>query len=112
LSSRASRGGRDRVEVTGNSGAARTVRPAAEVNGGNGAPVIGGGEEEVGKHLDSVGKLGVEPIGVVGGRRRVLHDEQKAAAGGAHRHSSGGWCGALGIQLGGCKASQDREEST
>jgi hypothetical protein len=52
------------------------------VNGRNGAPVVGDGEEEVGKLLDSVGKLGVGPIGVVGGRRRVLHGEQKAAAGG------------------------------
>jgi hypothetical protein len=85
---------------------------AVEVNGGNGAPVVGGGEEEVRELLDSVGKLGVEPIGVVGGRRRVLHGEQKAAAGGARRHSSGGQCGALGIQLGGLKASRDREEST
>jgi hypothetical protein len=60
-----------------------------EVNGGNGAPVVGGGEEEVGELLDSVGKLGVGPIGVVGGRRRVLHGEQKVAAGGDRRHSSG-----------------------
>jgi hypothetical protein len=83
---------------------------AAEVNGRNDASV--GGEEEVRELLDSVGKLGVEPIGVVGGRRRVLHGEKKAAAGGARRHSSGGRCGALGIQLGGRKASRDREEST
>jgi hypothetical protein len=112
LSSRASGGGRDRVGVAGNGGAARTVQPVAEVNEGNGAPVIGGGEEEVGKLLDSVGKLGVEPIGVVGGWRRVLHGEQKTVAGGARRHSSGGRCGALGIQLGGRKASRDQEEST
>jgi hypothetical protein len=42
------------------------VQLAAEVNGGNGAPVVGGGEEEVGELLESVGKLGVGPIGVVG----------------------------------------------
>jgi hypothetical protein len=30
-------------------GTARTVRPAAEVNGGGGAPVVGGGEEVVGE---------------------------------------------------------------
>jgi hypothetical protein len=112
VSSRAPGGSRDRVGVAGNGGAARTVRPAAEVNGGNGAPVVGGGEEEVGELLDSAGKLGVGPAGVVGGRRRVLHGEQKAAAGGDRRHSSGSRCGALGIQLGGRKASWDREEST
>jgi hypothetical protein len=65
------------------------VRPATEVNGGNGAPVVEGGEEEVGERLDSVGKLGVGPIGLVEGRRRVLHGEQKVAAGGDRRHSSG-----------------------
>jgi hypothetical protein len=65
------------------------VRPTAEVNSGNGAPMVRGGEEEVGELLDSVGKLGVGPIGVMGGWRRVLHGEQKVAAGGDHRHSSG-----------------------
>jgi hypothetical protein len=88
------------------------VQPAAQVNFGNGAPVVGGGEEEVGELLDSVGKLGVGPVGVVGGRRRVFHGEQKAAAGGDRRHSSGSRCGALGIQLGGRKASRGREKST
>jgi hypothetical protein len=112
LSSRASGGGRDRVGVACNSGTARTVRPAAKVNGRNGALVVRGGEEEVGELLDSVGKLGVGPIGVVGGRRRVLHGEQKAAAGGDRRHSSGSRCGALGIQLRGRKAPRGREEST
>jgi hypothetical protein len=66
LSSRASGGGRDRVGVACNGSAARTVRPVVKVNGGNGAPVVGGGEEEVEELLDSVGKLGVGPIGVVG----------------------------------------------
>jgi hypothetical protein len=89
LSSRAPGGGRDRIGVACNGGAARTMRLVGEVNGGNGAPVVGGGEEEVGELLDSVAKLSVGPIGVVGGRRRVLHGEQKAAAGGDHRHSSG-----------------------
>jgi hypothetical protein len=65
------------------------VRPAVELNGGNGAPMVGGGEEEVGELLDSVGKLGVGPIRIVGARRRVLHGEQKVAAGGDRRHSSG-----------------------
>jgi hypothetical protein len=36
------------------------------VIGGDGAPVVGGGEEEVGELLDSVGKLSVGPIGVEG----------------------------------------------
>jgi hypothetical protein len=35
-------GGRDRVGVACNGGAARTVWPAAEVNGGGGAPVVRG----------------------------------------------------------------------
>jgi hypothetical protein len=82
------------------------------VNSENGAPVVGGRGEEVGELLDSVEKLGVGPVGVVGGRRRVFHSEQKTAAGGDRRHSSGSRCGALGIQLGGRKASRDREEST
>jgi hypothetical protein len=112
LSSRASGDGRDRVGVACNGDAARTVRPVAKVNGGNGAPVVRGGEEEVGELLDSVVKLGVEPIWVVGGWRRVLHGEQKAAAGGDRRHSSGSRCGALGIELRGRKAPRGREEST
>jgi hypothetical protein len=41
-------GGRDRVGVACSGGATRAVRPAAEVNSGGGAPVVGGGEEEVG----------------------------------------------------------------
>jgi hypothetical protein len=51
-------------------------------------------------------KLGVEAIGVEEGRREVLHGEQKAAAGEDRRHMSGSRCGALGIQLGGRKASR------
>jgi hypothetical protein len=41
--------GRDRVGVACSGGATRAVRPTAEVNGGGGAPMVGGGEEEVGK---------------------------------------------------------------
>jgi hypothetical protein len=54
------------------------------------APVVGGGEEEVGELLDNAGKLSVGPIGVVGGRRRVLDGEQKAAVveiAGTHREA-------------------------
>jgi hypothetical protein len=39
-----------------------TVRPAAEVNDGNGAPVAGGGEEEVEELQGGVEKLGVEAL--------------------------------------------------
>jgi hypothetical protein len=67
--------------VACNGGAARTVRPAVEVNGGGGAPVVGGGEEVVGELQGDVEKLGVEAIGVEEGRREVPHGEQKAAAG-------------------------------
>jgi hypothetical protein len=59
-----------------------------------------------------VEKLGVEAIGVEEGRREVPHGEQKAAAGGDRRHTSGSRCGALGNQLRGCRASQGREESS
>jgi hypothetical protein len=55
------------------------------VNGGGGAPVVGGSEEEVGKLQGGVGKLGVGPIGVEKGRRGVLHGEQEAAGGGGRR---------------------------
>jgi hypothetical protein len=84
----------------------------AKVNGGNGTPVVGGGEEEVEELLDSVGKLGVGPIGVVGageGCSTANRKRRQVELAGTRR---GGRCGALGIQLGGCKASRDREEST
>jgi hypothetical protein len=71
------------------------VRPAAEMNGGRGAPVVGGGEEVVEELQGDVEKLGVEAIGVEEGRRGVLHGGQKAAAGGDRRHTSGSRCGAL-----------------
>jgi hypothetical protein len=69
-------------------GVTRAVRPAAEENGGDGAPVVRGGEEGVGKLQGDVGKLGVGLIGVEKGRDGVLHGEQGAAAGGARRQ----WC--------------------
>jgi hypothetical protein len=82
------------------------------VNGGGGAPVVGGGEEVVGELQGDVEKLGVEAIGVEEGRREVPHGEQKAAAGGDRRHTSGSRCGALGNQLRGRRASWGREESS
>jgi hypothetical protein len=63
-------------------------RPAVDVNGGGGAPVLVSGEEGVGKLQDGVGKLEVGSIGVEEGREGVLHGEQGAAAGGGHRQ----WC--------------------
>jgi hypothetical protein len=60
---------RDRVGVDCSGGATRAVRPAAEVNGGDGAPMVGGDEEEVRKLQGSMGKLGVGPIGVEKGWR-------------------------------------------
>jgi hypothetical protein len=72
-------------------GATRTVRPVVEVNGGDGASVVRGGEEEVGELQGDVGKLGVEPIGVGEGRRGVLHGEQEAVAGGARWQWCSGW---------------------
>jgi hypothetical protein len=79
--------GRDRVGLTYSGGAARAVRPAAEMNHGSGAPVVGGGKEVVGELQGGVRKLGVESIGVEEGRRGVFHGEQKAAAGGDRRHT-------------------------
>jgi hypothetical protein len=84
-------GGRDRIGVACSGSAMRTVRPAAEVNGGDGAPVVGGGEEELGELQGDVGKLGVGPIGVGEGRRGVLHGEQEATVGGARRQWCSGW---------------------
>jgi hypothetical protein len=63
-------------------GMMEAVWPAAEVNGGGGAPAAGGGKEVVGELQGGVGKLGVESIGVEVGRRGVFHDEQKAVVGG------------------------------
>jgi hypothetical protein len=82
------------------------VRPAAEVNGGGGAPAVGGGKEVVGELQGGVGKLGVESIGVEEGRSGVFHGEQKAAAGGDRRHTSRSRCGAQRDQLRGRRASR------
>jgi hypothetical protein len=112
LSSRACGGGRDRVGVACNGGAARTVQPAAEVNGGNDAPVVEGGEEEVKELLDSVGKLGVGPIGVLGGPEKGAPRRTESDGGWSSSALVGGQCGALGIQLRGRKAPRGREEST
>jgi hypothetical protein len=71
-------------------GATGAVRPAVELNGGGGAPVVWGGEEEVGKLQGGVEKLGVGPIGVKEGQDGVLHGEQGAAAGGACRQRCSG----------------------
>jgi hypothetical protein len=76
------------------------------MNGGSGAPVVGGGKEVVEELQGDVEKLGVEAIGVEEGRRGVSHGEQKAAAGGDHRHTSRSRCGALGDQLRGRRASR------
>jgi hypothetical protein len=87
-------------------GTTGTVRPAVEMNGGNGAPVVGGGGEVVEELQGDVEKLGVEAIGVEEGWREVSHSDQKAAAGGDRRQSSGSRCGALGNQLGGRRVSR------
>jgi hypothetical protein len=87
------------------------VRPAAEMNGGSDATVVGGSDEEVGMLLGSVGKLGVGPIGVEKGRRGVFHGEPKAAAGGDRRHTSKSRCGAQRDQLRGRRASRGRKET-
>jgi hypothetical protein len=90
-------------------GTTGTVQPAVEMNSGNGAPVVGGGEEVVEELQGDVEKLGVEAIGVEEGWSGVPHSEQKAAAGGDRRHTSGSRCGALGDQLEGRRASRGRE---
>jgi hypothetical protein len=79
------------------------------MNGGSGAPVVGGGEEVVEGLQGDVEKLGVEAIEVEEGRSGVPNGEQEAAAGGDRRHTSGSRCGTLGIQLRGRRASRGRE---
>jgi hypothetical protein len=76
-------GARDRGRMASSGGATRAVRPAAEENGGDGAPVVRSGEEGVGKLQGDVGKLGVGLIGVKKGWEGVPHGEQGAAAGSA-----------------------------
>jgi hypothetical protein len=66
--------------VVGNGGAERTVRPAVELIGRNGAPVVRGGGEVVEELQSDVGKLGVEAIGVEEGLRKGSHGEPEAAA--------------------------------
>jgi hypothetical protein len=68
-------GGQDRVGVGCSGDATGTVRPAVEMDGGNGALVVGGGGEVVEKLQGDVEKLGVEAIGVEEGRREVSHGE-------------------------------------
>jgi hypothetical protein len=63
-------------------------QPAAEVNGGGGAPVVVGGEEGVAKLQGGAEKLEVGSIRVEEGREGVLHGEQGAVAAGNHRQ----WC--------------------
>jgi hypothetical protein len=89
-----------------------TVQPAMEMNGRNGAPVVGGGGKVVEELQGDVEKLWVQAIGVEEGWREVSHGEQKAAVGGDRWQSSGSQCGALGNQLEGRRASRGREEST
>jgi hypothetical protein len=52
------------------------VQPVAKVNGGNSAPVIGGGEKVVEELQGDVAKLVVSSIGVEKGREQVLHGGQ------------------------------------
>jgi hypothetical protein len=49
-------------------GATRTLQPAVEVNGGGGAPAVGGGKEGVEELQGDVAKLEVRSIGVEKGR--------------------------------------------
>jgi hypothetical protein len=70
--------------------------PAAMAAGVLRAGATEGGGKVVEELQGDVEKLGVGAIGVEEGRREVSHGEQKAAAGGDRRQSSGSRCGALG----------------
>jgi hypothetical protein len=83
-------GGRDQVGAACSGGAMRAVWPAAKVNGGGGAPAVGGDKEVVRKLQGGVGKLEVEAIGVEEGRRGVPHGEQETAADGGRRQRCSG----------------------
>jgi hypothetical protein len=56
------------------------VRPAAEMNSGSGAPVVGGGKEVVKELQGSVEKLGVESIGVEEGRKKESDKDRGSPA--------------------------------
>jgi hypothetical protein len=86
--------------------------PAAMAAGVLWSGAMKGGGEVVEELQGDVEKLSVEAIGVGEGQNELSHGEQKAAAGGDRRQSSGSRCGALGDQMGGRRASRDREEST
>jgi hypothetical protein len=56
------------------------VWPAAEMNGGSGAPAVGGGKEVVEELQGGVEKLGVESIGVEEGRRKEFDEDRGSPA--------------------------------
>jgi hypothetical protein len=58
----------------------KVVRPAVEVNSGNGAPVVGGGKEVVEELQGGVEKLGVESIAVKEGRRKESNEDRGSLA--------------------------------
>jgi hypothetical protein len=62
--------------VTCSGSVMEAVRPAAELNGGSGAPAVGGGKEVVEELQGGVEKLGVEPIGVEEGRRKESDEDR------------------------------------
>jgi hypothetical protein len=84
---------RDRVGIACSGGATKAVRPAVEVNGGNGAPVVGGGEEEVKELQGDVAKLGVRSIGVEKGRRKESDEDRGSPAKGVTAARSFRWLG-------------------
>jgi hypothetical protein len=56
------------------------VQPVAEMNGGSGAPAVGGGKEVVKELQGGVEKLGVEPIRVEEGRRKESDEDRGSPA--------------------------------
>jgi hypothetical protein len=62
--------------VTYSGSAMEALRPAAEMNGGSGAPAVGGGKEVVEELQGGVEKLGVESIGVEEGRRKECNEDR------------------------------------
>jgi hypothetical protein len=56
------------------------MRSAVEMNGGSGAPAVGGGKEVVEELQGGVEKLGVESIGVEEGRRKESDEDRGSPA--------------------------------
>jgi hypothetical protein len=81
------------VGIACSGGTTKVERPAVEVNGGNGAPVVGGGEEVVEELQGDVAKLEVRSIGVEKGRRKESDEDRGSPVKGVTAARSFRWLG-------------------